>query len=83
MSASTPRDDRLLTQAQLDAIAALVGMRSGPALHAAGLVLVEGRRPADAAREAGLSPQAVSNALARLRRALDLARQAVGADSAP
>ena len=71
-----------MTQAQLDALAALVSMRTGPSLLAAGLVLVEGRRPADAAREAGLSPQAVSNALARLRRALDLARQAVGADSA-
>jgi hypothetical protein len=69
----------MMTQAQLDALAALVGMRSGPALLAAGLVLVEGRRPADAAREAGLSPSGVTNALARLRRALALARVAAGA----
>lgn len=67
-----------MTPHQLDALAALVGMRSGPALLAAGLVLVEGRRPADAAREAGLSPQGVANAVTRLRRALDLARVAVG-----
>lgn len=69
-----------MTQAKLDALAALVGMRSGPALHAAGLVLIEGQRPADAARDAGTTPQALSNALARLRRTLDLARQAVGAE---
>lgn len=68
-----------MTQTQLDALASLVGMRSGPALLAAGLVMVHGRRPADAAREAGLTPAAVSNTLARLRRALDLARQATGA----
>lgn len=66
-----------MTQAQLDALAALVGMRSGPALHAAGLVLIEGQRPSDAARDAGTTPQVVSNALARLRRAQALARQAV------
>lgn len=52
-------------------------MRSGPALHAAVLVLVAGLQPADAAREAGTTPQVVSNALARLRRAADLARRAI------
>lgn len=67
-----------MTQAQFSALAELVGMRSGPAQMAAGLVLVAGCRPADAAREAGLSPQAVTNAVARLRRALDLARKAAG-----
>ena len=66
-----------MTQVQFEALAALVGMRSGPALHAAGLVLVAGLRPADAAREAGTTPQVVSNALARLRRAADLARRAI------
>ena len=72
-----------MTQAQLDALASLVGMRSGPALHAAGLVLIEGWRSADAAREAGIAPQALSNALSRLRRTLATARQAVGGDAAP
>lgn len=67
-----------MTRDQLDALSALVGMRSGPALLAAGLVLVEGRRPADAAREAGMSPAAVGNALARLRRALELAQRVAG-----
>lgn len=69
-----------MTQVQLDALAALVCMRSGQALHAAGLVLVQGMRPADAAREAGMAPNALGNTLARLRLALDLARQAVGAE---
>lgn len=76
-------DSERLTIAQLDALAALLGMCSGPALLGAGLVLIEGCRPADAAREAGLSPQALCNALARLRRALRLAQAAVGDFTAP
>lgn len=70
-----------LTAPQLDALAALTRMQPGPSLHAAGLVLVEGRRQADAAREAGLSPSALGNALRRLRRAEVLARQASGLES--
>lgn len=70
-------DNLRLTTAQLDALVALVGMHSGPAFGA-GLVLIEGYRPADAARAAGMSPQALGNALARLRRAMVLAQTVVG-----
>lgn len=69
-----------MTQAQLDALAALVSMRSGPALLAAGLVLIDGHGTAHAARESGLSQPAVCNAVARLRRALGLARLAAGVE---
>lgn len=68
-----------MTGEQFAALAELAGMRSGDAVHAAELVLVHRRRPADAARESGLSPQGVANAVSRLRRALDLAKLAVGA----
>lgn len=71
-------DSLRLTTAQLDALAALIGMHVGPTLIGAGLVLIDGYRPADAARAAGLSPQALGNALARLRRAMSLAQAAVG-----
>jgi predicted DNA-binding protein (UPF0251 family) len=54
------------------AIARLIRMRGGAAQEAARLVLVEGMRPADAARATGLSPQGVCNAVARVRRADDL-----------
>lgn len=68
-----------MTQSQLDAMVALAGMRSATSLQAVELVLVHGYRPADAARVVGLSRAAVGNALARLRLALALARQAAGA----
>lgn len=51
------------------AIARLIRMRRGPAEEAARLVLVDGLRPSEAARRVGLSPQSVSNAVARVRRA--------------
>lgn len=67
-----------MTGDQFAALVTLASVRSGSVVHAAELVLVHGRRPADAAREAGLSPAAVSNALARLRRALAMAQRATG-----
>lgn len=67
-----------MTGDQFAALAELASVRSSRVVHAAELVLVQGRRPADAAREAGLSPAAVSNALARLRRALAMAQRATG-----
>jgi len=57
------------------AIARLIRMRGGAAQEAARLVLVDGMRPADAARATGLSPQGVCNAVARVRRADDLLSQ--------
>lgn len=69
-----------MTGDQFAALAKLASVRSGRVVRAAELVLVHGRRPADAARETGLSPAAVGNALARLRRALALAQMATGAE---
>jgi predicted DNA-binding protein (UPF0251 family) len=54
---------------RFSAIARLIRMRRGAAEEAARLVLVDGLRPSEAARRVGLSPQAVSNAVARVRRA--------------
>lgn len=61
-----------LTADQYEAIATLLRMRD-PSREAARLVLVDGMRPADAARTTGLTPQAVGNAVSRVRRGLDLA----------
>lgn len=61
-----------------EALAALLQARNGPAKEAARLVLVDGVRPADAARQTGLSAASVSNALARFRRGLELALVVVG-----
>ena len=44
--------------------------RPGPARDAARMVLVDGMRPADAARAAGVSPASASNAVTRARAAL-------------
>jgi hypothetical protein len=54
---------------KFDALARLIRMRGGAAQAAARLVLVNGLRPADAAREAGVTPQSVCNAVARVQRA--------------
>lgn len=67
-----------MTDTQFAALAALLRLRAGPAQVAARLVLVEGLRPAEAARQAGCSPQAVSNTLAACRRGIALAQAAVG-----
>ena len=61
-----------------DALAQLLRLRQGPAKEAARLVLVDGYRPAAAARQTGCTPQSASNTLARCRKGLALARVAVG-----
>lgn len=66
-----------LTPASFNSLAQLLRLRSGPASLAAGLVLTEGMRPADAARVADCSPNSVHNTLAACRRGIDLARQVV------
>ena len=66
-----------LTDDQFTALAELLRLRGGASQEAARLVLVDGLAPAEAARRAGTSPQATSNALASCRRGLELARRAV------
>ena len=65
---------------QFDAIAQLMRSPPGPARDACKLVLADGLRPSDAARQAGSSPASVSNAVKRVRDAMTLAKQAAGAD---
>lgn len=68
-----------LTQAQFEALAEQISLRSSPSSAAAELVLVHGLRPSDAARQAGVTPRAVDNALRRCRRGYLLAHTIVGA----
>jgi predicted DNA-binding protein (UPF0251 family) len=58
-----------MTPDRFAAIARLIRMRGGRSQEAARLVLVDGLRPIEAALKTGLSPQAVCNAVARVRRA--------------
>lgn len=67
----------MMTDAQFSALAELLRLRGGASQEAARLVLVDGIAPAEAARQAGTTPQATSNALASCRRGLELARRAV------
>ena len=64
-----------MTPEQFAALAALLRLRGGASQEAARLVLVEGMPPSKAARQAGTTPQAVSNALASCRRGMALAAQ--------
>ncbi len=64
---------------QFEALAELLRLRAGPQAAAAHLVLVEGLQPADAARQAGCSPSALSNTLATCRRGLALVQRVCGA----
>lgn len=67
-----------MTPAQFDALATLLRMQDAPSRAGARLVLVEGLRQADAAAMAGVSAAGLGNALARLRKGLELAKAAVG-----
>lgn len=67
-----------MTDLQFQALAELLSLRSGPAREAARLVMVDGLAPGAAAVQAGVSAASVSNALARCRRGLELARRVVG-----
>ena len=67
-----------MTADQFTALADLLRLRAGPAQVAARLVLVDGMRLADAAREAGCTPQSAANTLAACRRGLERARAAAG-----
>lgn len=63
-----------MTTEQFAALAELLRLRGGASQEAARLVLVDGLAPTEAARQAGTTPQAVSNALASCRRGIELAR---------
>ena len=65
----------LMTPEQFAALAALLRLRGGARQEAARLVLVEGVMPSKAARLAGTTPQAVSDALRSCRRGQKLAAQ--------
>lgn len=67
-----------MTNLQFQALAELLRLRAGPVREAARLVLVEGVPVGSAAVQAGVSQPSVSNALARCRRGMELARRVVG-----
>ena len=67
-----------LTDEKFNALAALLRLRDSPSRAAARLVLVDELTPAEAARAAGTTPQAVSNALASCRRGIALAQIVAG-----
>lgn len=71
----------VMTAEQFDALAVLLRLRGGQSQEAARLVLVEGLSPAAASRERGISPQAVSNALAACRSGIELAKRVAGVTS--
>ena len=63
--------------AQFNALAQLLRLRPGPAREAARLVLVDGMTQADAARKLDVSPNTVTNAVARARAGLVLVRKVI------
>lgn len=69
-----------MTSDQFAALAELLRLRDGPAQEAARLVLVDGLKPADAARATKVTPQAAGQAVKRARAALKLAQTAAGAE---
>lgn len=68
-----------MTADQFAALAQLLSLRVGPAQEAARLVLVENMRIADAARQAGCSPNSASNAVARCKKGIERA-EAIASD---
>ena len=65
-----------MTDAQFDLLTGLMRMTSAPILAAARLVLVNGERQADAAREAGCRPNHLARAVVQLREAHEQVQQA-------
>ena len=72
-----------MNSTQFDALVKLLRLRAGAQQAAARLVLVDGLAPADAARQAGVSPSALGNTLRACRRGLQLARLAAGLGPLP
>lgn len=67
-----------ISAAQFDALADLLRLRTGPALVAVRLVMVDGLTVPDAARQTGMEYRAAHQAVKRAKRGLDLARTAAG-----
>lgn len=67
-----------MTSGQFTALAKLARLRAGKQQEAARLVLVQGMRQADAARQLGISPPALSATLRACRRVLALATAVTG-----
>lgn len=65
---------------QFDALAELMRIQNKRSRAAARLVLVDGRKQAEASRATGLSRSGVSSILARLTKGLELARRAAGTE---
>lgn len=65
-----------MTAEQFAALVQLLRIRTGGAQEAAHLVLVSGHPVGEAAALAGVSSNSASNAVARMRRGLELARAA-------
>ena len=65
------------------ALAKLLRLRDGLQKDGARLVLVDGLRPVDAARQVGVTAKALGNTLAACRNGLDLARVASGLPAQP
>ena len=63
------------------ALAKLLRLRTGQQQDGARLVLVDGLRPADAAREVGVTAKALGNTLAACRNGIALARTACGLET--
>ena len=68
----------MITDEQFDALAELLRLQNGVRREAARLVLVAGLRPAEAARQAGTTPQTVNSALVSCRRGIALAQIVAG-----
>lgn len=66
-----------MTIDHFNALAQLLRLRPGPAREAARLVLVDGMTQADAARKLDVSPNTVTNAVARARAGLVLVRKVI------
>ena len=67
----------MMTAEQFQALAELIKLRGGKSQEAARLVLVADLTPAEAARQAGATPQAVNSVLRSCERGTDLARRVV------
>ena len=65
-----------MTTTQFQALSKLMRQRRSPSAEAAYLHMVSGLRIVDAAREADCTTRAASNAVARVKRALKLAKEA-------
>jgi DNA-directed RNA polymerase specialized sigma24 family protein len=68
----------MMTPARFDAICELIGMRQSQSREAARMVMVLGYSGVEVARSTGVSKAGVYKATARIRKGLQLARQAVG-----